>query len=204
MSHPLQQHYQRLFQAHGDSAQAVQYTDTPSQFRRFQVLREVAPELGSVVDLGCGLGHFHDHLRSTGFIGPYLGLDFVQDFIDHANAKHAGNPLTSFRRLDLLADDYPQGHDTYVVCGVFNNKLPGNVEFMRTVLEKAFTAARRQVTFNAMSVYVDFEAPDLYYTDPREVFDFCKRHLTRKVTLRHDYLVRDDRPPFEYTMYLYK
>ena len=204
MNTPLQQHYKHLFQTHGDSAQAVQYTDSPSQFRRFQVLREVSSELGSVVDLGCGLGHFRDHLRATGFAGPYIGLDFVQEFVDHGNTKHTDDPLTSFRQCDLLADDYPQGHDTFVVCGVFNNKMPDNEGFMYSVLEKAFAAAGRQVAFNAMSTYVDFEAPELYYTDPREVFDFCKRNLTRKVTLRHEYLVRDDRPPFEYTMYLYK
>ena len=204
MNAPLQQHYQHLFRAHGDSAQAVQYTDAPSQSRRFQVLREVAPQLGSVVDLGCGLGHFRDYLRSTGFSGPYLGLDFVDEFVDHGNTKHADDPLTSFRRCDLDADDYPQGHDTFFVCGVFNNRMPDNAGFMRKVLQKAFDATRTQLAFNAMSTYVDFESPDLYYTDPREIFDFCKRNLTRRVVLRHDYLVRDDRPPFEYTMYLYK
>ena len=204
MNPSLQQHYRRLFETHGDSAQAVQYSDSPSQFRRFQVLREVSETLGSVVDLGCGLGHFRDHLRATGFKDAYLGLDFVQEFVDHGNIKHAEDPLTSFQRCDLLADAFPTDHDTFVVCGVFNNKMPDNANFMRTVIEKAFTAARRQVAFNAMSTYVDFEAPDLYYTDPLEIFDFCKRHLTKRVALRHDYLVRDDRLPFEYTIYLYK
>jgi SAM-dependent methyltransferase len=204
MNNALRQYYQQLFRTHGDSAHAVQYSDTPSQQRRFQVLRDVSPELGSVVDLGCGLGHFGEYLRSTGFVDPYLGLDFVQDFIDHGNAKHENNPLTTFRHCDLLADEFPEDHDTFVVCGVFNNLMPENAGFMHKVIEKAFAAARRQVAFNAMSTYVDFEAPDLYYTNPCEIFDFCKRHLTRRVTLRHDYLVRDDRPPFEYTIYLYK
>lgn len=204
MNTPLQQHYQHLFKTHGDSAQAVQYSDSPSQHRRFQVLREVSPELGSIVDLGCGLGHFREYLRATGFTGSYLGLDFVQDFIDHGNRKYADDGSTTFERCNLLVDNYPKGHDTFVICGVFNNVMPDNAGFMRTVLEKAFAAAGRQVAFNAMSTYVDFQAPDLYYTDPREIFDFCKRNLTRRITLRHDYLVRDDRPPFEYTVYLYK
>ncbi|WP_228151680.1 class I SAM-dependent methyltransferase [Pseudazoarcus pumilus] len=189
---------------HGDSAQAVQYSDTVSQHKRFKVLSEVAPDLGSVVDLGCGLGHFLDHLRANGFAGPYLGLDFVQEFVNSANAKHASDPLTEFKQCDLIADAYPEGYDTFVVCGVFNNKMDNNAEFMRCVLEKAFAATRKQVAFNAMSTYVDFEDPDLYYTNPCEIFDFCKRNLTRKVTLRHEYLVREDRPPFEYAVYLYK
>ena len=204
MNTPIQQHYKRLFQQHGDSAQAVQYTDHASQFRRFEILREISEDLGSVVDLGCGLGHFHDHLKANGFNGTYLGLDFVQEFVDQGNSKHRNDPLTSFQRLDIYADEFPKGHDTYVVCGVFNNKMPDNAGFMQKIIEKAFRAARHRVAFNAMSTYVDFESPDLYYTDPREIFDFCKRQLTRRVNLRHDYLVRDDRPPFEYTVYLYK
>lgn len=204
MNNTLRQHYQQLFHTHGDSAHAVQYSDTPSQHRRFQILREVSPELGSVVDLGCGLGHFDDYLRAAGFAGQYLGLDFVQEFVDHGNQKNKNNSLTTFRQCNLFTDEFPEGYDTFVVCGVFNNVMPDNAGFLRRVIQKSFSAARRQVAFNVMSTHVDFQAPDLYYTDPCEVFDFCKRELTRRVTLRHDYLVRDDRPPFEYTVYLYK
>lgn len=204
MNTSLQQHYHRLFQMYGDSAQAVQHTNTDSQSNRFKILSDVSTDLGSVVDLGCGLGHFRNHLRAIGFAGTYTGLDFVREFVDHGTVKYADDPLTSFRQCDLLIDDYPLGHDTFVICGVFNNKMSDNERFMYTVLAKAFAAASKQVSFNAMSTYVDFESPDLYYTDPREVFDFCKRNLTRKVTLRHEYLVRDDRPPYEYTIYLYK
>ncbi|SDX87682.1 class I SAM-dependent methyltransferase [Delftia lacustris] len=204
MNSEIQDHYQGLFKAHGDSAKSVQYTDSPSQFRRFQVLSEISADLGSVVDLGCGLGHFCDYLRSNAFNGSYLGLDFVQEFVDHGNAKYSHDPRTAFQRCDLFLDEFPQGYDTFVVCGVFNNKMSDNSGFMQSVLKKAFAAANRYVAFNAMSTYVDFEASELYYTDPRDVFDFCKRHLTRRVSLRHEYLVRDDRPPFEYTIYLYK
>lgn len=204
MNSSLQKHYQQLFQMHGDSAQSVQWMDTSSQQRRFKILREVSNDLGSVMDLGCGLGHFRDYLSETGFNGAYLGLDFVQEFVDHGNAKHSEDSQTIFQRCNLFSDDYPAGYDTVIVSGVFNNRMPDNAAFMRAVIEKAFTVAQHQVAFNAMSTYVDFEDPTLYYTDPREVFDFCKQALSRRVTLRHDYLVRDDRPPFEYTMYLYK
>lgn len=203
MNDPLQRHYRELFHTHGDTARAVQYSDAPSQERRFRVLSQVASELGSVVDLGCGLGHFGDFLRTNGFQGRYLGLDFVPEFIEHASRKHAQETNTEFRRFDLMRDEFPQDYDTFAVCGVFNNRMPDNRQFMEATVVKAFAAARRHVAFNAMSTYVDFEDPALFYTDPREVFDFCKR-LTRRVTLRHDYLVRDDRPPFEYTIYLYK
>jgi SAM-dependent methyltransferase len=204
MNQDLQQHYLSLFREHGDAARAVQHHDAASQANRFDVLAAIASDLGAVVDLGCGLGHLCDHLRARGFTGPYLGLDFVEEFVARASARHDGDARTQFRVFDLARDPYPKGYDTYLVCGVFNNRMPDNDRFMRQVLAKSFAAARRQVAFNAMSTYVDFENPELYYTDPREVFDYCKRTLTRRVSLRHDYLVRDDRPPYEYTMYLYR
>lgn len=204
MKTSLQQHYQHLLKMHGDSAQAVQHANAISQFKRFSVLSEVATNLGSVVDLGCGLGHFLPYLRANGFAGPYLGLDFVQEFVDSANTRHADDPMANFLHCDLIADAYPEGYDTFVICGVFNNKIENNAGFIQRVLEKAYVAASKQVAFNAMSTYVDFQVCDLYYTNPLEIFDYCKRHLTRKVVLRHEYLVREDRPPYEYTMYLYK
>ncbi len=200
----LQKHYRDLFATHGDAPAAVQYSDRDSQFRRFEVLAQVADDLGSVVDLGCGLGHFAGFLRARGFAGPYCGLDFVPEFVEHARLRFADDPQARFERCDLKADAFPEGYATFAVSGVFNNRQDDNRAFLESTLRKAFAAAQRQVAFNVMSTYVDFEAPDLYYTDPREVFDFCKRELTRRVTLRHDYLVRDDRPPFEYTVYLYK
>ena len=204
MTDPLQEHYQALFRTHGNSAHAVQYSDSESQHRRFEILAQAAGDIGSVVDLGCGLGHFCDFLRARGFSGKYLGLDFVREFVDDANARHAGDPLVEFRQFDLRADAYPEGFDTYVVCGVFNNRTPDNQAFLESTLARAFAATRRRVAFNLMSTYVDFQDESLFYTDPRAVFDFCKRRLTSRLTLRNDYLVRDDRPPFEYAVYLYK
>lgn len=204
MTSSLQQHYQALFRKHGDTAHAVQYSDVVSQRKRFRVLSEVSRDLGSVIDLGCGLGHLCDFLREDGFKGRYLGLDFVQEFIDHANSKHEKDPAAEFSQFDLNADVLPRDYDTVMLCGVFNNRMPDNLAFLESTISKGFDAARRQFAFNVMSTYVDFQDPTLYYRDPREVFDFCKRNLTRRVTLRHDYLVRDDRPPYEYTVYLYK
>ena len=204
MSSDLRDHYRSLLMDHGDDAKAVQYSDRASQYRRFEVLAEAAPDLGSVVDLGCGLGHFLTFLRERGFSGRYLGLETVPEFVQRARERNTSDRLAEFMEFDLDTRDYPAGFDTHVVCGVFNNRMPDNEGFMRRVLQRSFATAGRRIAFNAMSTYVDFQAPDLYYTNPCEVLDFCKRELDRRVVLRHEYLVRDDRPPFEYTMYVYK
>lgn len=204
MSDSLRRHYQDLFRKHGDAAQSVQHFDDVSQRNRFRVLSEFALELGSVVDVGCGLGHFYDCLKEQGFAGRYLGLDFVTEFIEHAGRKHAGSNAAQFQVFDMKRNPYPEGYDTYVICGVFNNRLPDSETFLQETLTKVFEAARKGVAFNALSTYVNYQDEDLFYADPLKVFDFCKRKLTKRVVLRHDYLVRDDRLPYEYAVYLYK
>ena len=58
-------HYQGLLSKHGVSPKAIQYADTQTQFKRFSVLADVAPELTSVLDVGCGLADFYHYLRSV-------------------------------------------------------------------------------------------------------------------------------------------
>jgi hypothetical protein len=49
------------------------------------------------------------------------------------------------------------------------------------------------MAFNALTSYSDpeFMKPDLYYPDPLQVFDFCKRNLSKQVALLHDYGIYD-------------
>jgi len=51
---------------------------------------------------------------------------------------------------------------------------------------------------------VDYENPKLYYEDPEYVFTFVKENLSSFVTLRHDYLCKDDTIPYEFSIYVYK
>ena len=55
---------------------------------------------------------------------------------------------------------------------------------------------RRGFAFNALTRYSDADRrrPDLYYADPLELFDRCKRTYSRFVALLHDY------PLYEFTI----
>jgi hypothetical protein len=59
---------------------------------------------------------------------------------------------------------------------------------------------QRGFAFNALTRYSDVEKrrPDLYYADPLELFDRCKREFSRYVTLLHDY------PLWEFTVIVRK
>ena len=199
----LKKHYKELFTKHGDSAQSVQYTDQKTQFRRFEILSEISDNLNSVVDLGCGLGDLYKYINQQEPKITYLGLDFVEEFVETAN-KNLKSDSVSFEVFDILNQDIPTGYDYVLLSGVFNNKMENNWEFMKLSLRKMFAACNKGIAFNAMSTYVDYYDDGLFYVDPWKVFDFCKKELGAKITLRNDYLVKENSIPFEFAVYVYK
>jgi len=201
----LKKHYASLFHKFGPGHEAVQYSSLESQYKRFEVLSEPLCLSDSVIDLGCGLGGFLTYLRQEkGFTGKYLGLDFVDEFINHAGKEHQHDSQSSFAHFNILNDEIPQGYDAIFVSGVFNNAMEDNWSFIIDTIKKMHTAANHLVSFNALSTYVDYEDEGLYYTDPLALFDHCKNEISPFVTLRHDYLVKNNSIPFEFTLYLYK
>lgn len=205
MPSDLSQHYRDLFRAYGNDHRAVQHADAGSQRKRFEMLTAMLPPgRVAVLDVGCGLGHLHDYLAERRDDFAYLGVDVVPEFVEEARRTHRGDPRASFELLDARRDPLPSGFDVGIVCGVFNNRMPDNRAFMEDVLLRLFGAVSKGIAFNALSTYVDYQDPDLHYADPRDVLDFCKRRLSRKVAMRHDYVVREGTIPYEYTMYVHK
>jgi SAM-dependent methyltransferase len=210
VSHPLrqelerlQQHYDSLARQHGDTPAAVQQSSIETQDRRLQVLAEIAPLGGAaVLDFGCGAGRLlHVLKESFGFDGSYTGYDLSDELLRIARAKH---PAMRWERRDIFAEGVGGEYDYAFISGVFNNRITENDLFMRRTLETLFPHVRRGLAFNALSAYVDYKDPDLYYADPEEVFRFCKEHLSRTVTLRHDYEIKPGVLPYEFTVYVYR
>lgn len=199
----VKSHYQQLFERYGDSPRAVQWGDLETQKARFEILAQIAPTLDSVIDVGCGLGHLYEHLKTREPELRYLGLDFVEEFVLAARQKLATEHI-KFQIFDLLKDPLPEGYDFALLSGVFNNAMDDNWGFMKQALSTMYAGAQRGIAFNAMSTYVDYQDDGLFYVDPCKVFDFCKKSLGRRVVLRHDYFVRDGSIPFEFAIYVYK
>jgi cyclopropane fatty-acyl-phospholipid synthase-like methyltransferase len=199
----LKQHYAELYERHGASHEAVQWSSRETQQRRFDVLCDVIGQHDWVIDLGAGLGDLLGYLRQKrGFQGKYQGYDFVPGFVAHARETYRADALAAFDELDITRQELPSGYDVIVTSGMFNNAMDDNWGFLTSTLARMYRAAGKRVAFNAMSTYVDFQAEGLYYCDPLRLFDHVKRELTPLVTLRHDYRVKPDRPPFEFAMYL--
>lgn len=196
-------HYEELLKQHGPGARAVQHSDREQQTKRFEILFEMAPDMHSVLDVGCGLGDMAKFMEKRFDRLSYIGVDFVRPFIDHANSLQYRDNVR-FVQMDIRTEPLPGGQDYALLSGVFNNVMPDNESFMLQTLKKMFDASARGIAFNCLSTWVDYQADDLYYTDPEKVFAFCKSELSPKVVLRHDYQLKKNTIPFEYTMYVYR
>lgn len=206
MSDELIAHYQALLAKHGDSSESLQHFDKTSQSKRFEVLTAtMTAQEKSVLDIGCGLGHLLDYLEEQGRAPThYMGVDIVPDFIELARKKHAHKAGVEFKTHDILQENLRHKFDHVVICGIFNNVMPDNWGFLEQTLTKSFALADVGLSFNLLSTYVDFQAPDLFYADPSRVIDFCKKSLSRKVDMNHSYLVKAGSIPYEYTIHVYR
>jgi len=148
----------------------------------------------SVLDVGCGLGALHEHLRASGLACSYTGYDINPDLIELARQRHTE---ASFEVKDILEEDFPQ-FDYIVSSSSFNLRLEhgDNYEFIERMLRTMHGHARRGVAVDLMTSYVDFERPEAFYYEPEKVFSMAKR-ITKRVTLRHDL------PLYQFCIYLY-
>ena len=217
MSEQIKQHYQSLYDKHGRDHNAVQYSSATSQHRRFDILLDIATpiycgedaSIASIADIGCGLGDILPDIRHRFGNIDYHGFDFVDGFLRDASARFENDKHAHFHPLDITQQEIPVACDLVVLSGMLNNAMPNdsslsNSDFTRLTLTKMFSACQKGIAFNGLSTYVDYQDDHLYYQDPLEVFDFCKRHLSPYVTLRHDYDVKDNSIPFEFTVYVLK
>lgn len=194
----VRNYYEERLRQHGPTARGVDWNSEESQQLRFRELARLwdgEPE-ASIVDYGCGYGALAAWLRARAHRGAYTGFD-VSDAMTAAAADLAAslqNCRFTTNRPALRPADFA------VASGVFNVKLgSSNERWHQHVLDGIADLAAlgtRGFGFNALTVYSDPDRrrPDLYYSDPVELFDHCKRTYSRYVSLLHDY------PLYEFTI----
>lgn len=196
-------YFERCLAEHGDTPQGVDYNGRQSQYQRFEILAAVASLEGkSVLDVACGLGHFYDFLREHSITSKeYKGVDISPVMIERAKQRY---PELQFSTEDLLAETEPVEpiFDYVICCGLFhlraNNTEAEWAQFTEAMIARMYKYARYGLAFNMMTDQVDYKVDRLYYADPSYYFDFCRRNLSRRVCLRHDY------PLYEFTLYVYR
>jgi SAM-dependent methyltransferase len=194
------EHYEGRLREHGPTARGMDWKDEASQRLRFEILCGVADLEGkSVCEIGCGAGHLLDWLGERGTRVRYVGIDLSEEMLAAARRRH---PEASFERRDLLAGGDPGAYDVVLCSGLFHVKLDHGEDewraFVTETIRRMFAMCRVAVAFNLMTDQVDFRSPALFYANPGETLEFCRRELSRFTVLRHDY------PLHEFTAYVYR
>lgn len=184
-------YYSEKLRVHGASPQGVDWNGRESQRVRFGELLRVCQgrQDYSLNDIGCGYGALLDHLLELGQRADYLGVDISPAMIDKALELHRGQPRCRF----MTGERADRSADYTVASGIFNVKLEAPQaswhEHVLQTLVALDATSTRGFAFNCLTRYSDAERMRqyLFYADPGELFDHCKRHFSKNVALLHDY-----------------
>lgn len=200
--------YLKKFQQYGDSAETLSWNNKNSQYLRFEKITELfkyeRTHHFSVHDVGCGLGHFWEFL-SNRFNGiSYSGSDIIEEFIEWDKTKF---PEGSFFIQDI-SDNIESfnssivGLDYYCTSGTFYRKDQKTVDDWELLVFKSmknmFSMAKKGICVNFLTSYSDFFDDNLYYADPKKIFNWAISNCSRFVTVSHE------TPLYEFFIYIYK
>lgn len=195
--------YSDSLKKYGVDSRSAGWKDEASQRLRFEkllylietgVVREI-----TVNDLGCGYGALYQFIKknSSITITRYYGYDISPEMIETARSV-----IKSDDAIFIESDRTLYMADYSFVSGIFNVKLEQDdaswEDYVKSVLRNLNDNSIRGFAFNALSTYVDYKEDHLFYADPLLLFDYCKKHFSKKVTLLHDY------PLYEWTMIVRK
>ena len=190
--------YENSLREHGATPKGVGWRDAPTHGLRFERLSQVIDHDGSISvnDLGCGYGAFLEFLKGRGVkVSRFRGLDISERMLREARRRHPKGEWILGSRLAAPAD-------YSFASGIFNVRLKESRanwrKFIVRTLDDLNEYSRRGFAFNLLTSYVDYREAHLYYGDPREFFDLCKRRYSKRVALLHDY------PLYEWTMLVRK
>lgn len=191
-------YYEAAVRTHGASPRGADWNSLESQEMRFEQLSTLigGQRDAGVVDYGCGYGALAAFLRARGHRGAYQGFDLSDGMIEAARTvvAHLPDCQVSADRRSLRPADYT------LASGIFNVKqdapAPDWHAYLLETLDDLRALARRGFAFNALTRYsdADRQRADLYYADPLELFEYCRRRYSRHVALLHDY------PLYEFTL----
>lgn len=196
----IAEHYDKCFKQHGDNNLGVDWPNYEDTLTRHQVMYEIIKkENSTLLDFGCGLGHFNEWIINNNKQIQYSGLDINEGFYNACKTKF---PNLSFYNVDIFKENNLPNFDYITINGVFTEKRELTqikmMEFFTSALIKLWDKCDKGIAFNLMSKHVDWEREDLFHVSLDELGWFLKNKLSRNFTIRNDYRL------YEYTVYVYK
>ena len=198
----VRRYYEKRLAEYGATPQGVDWNSAESQELRFRQLLKICGKASgfTINDYGCGYGALYTYMRSKGYRFTYFGFDISERMISKAREINKGQDFCRFEWSESLLPV----SDFTVASGIFNVKMQTGVdeweEYLLNTIERSSELSATGFAFNVLTKYSDPECmrPDLYYADPLFLFDYCKRNLSRYVSLIHDY------PLYEFTILVRK
>lgn len=196
----LKEHFSPLIEAHGDSFRGVDWGSRESQRLRFSILSEAINNTltqpfnfgGTILDVGCGMGHFVDYLKEHSFNGKYKGIDILPDMLDKAKSRHPDQDFECFNIFE--SQSLPGTFDYVVASGIF---FCGDEPSMSEAISILFKQTNRVLVFNSLSAWSAEKDNNEFYACPIKTLELCHKY-TPWLTLRHDYM------PNDFTIAMYK
>ncbi len=183
-------YYTQKLQEHGPTPKGVDWNGTDSQRLRFeQLVKIIDTERFSITDLGCGYGSFYEFLTARCSDFSYFGYDISVAMINAARTRVSSTAAAKF----VVGSRPSQETDYSAASGIFNVRLDQDKavwrQYVNDTLDSLSHTSRLGFSFNCLTSYSDPEKarPDLFYADPCDMFDYCKRRYSRHVALLHDY-----------------
>lgn len=194
----INRYFNDLYNEHGNSNKSVGYSKEGHK-ARFDVLSGLLDlNNKSILEVGCGLGHYLQYLQKKYKKFKYTGFDINENFIKECWKKY---PKYDFELRNIIEKPVKENtYDAVYFVGGFNYSFIKNPEMMtKKMLKAMFIASRKVCAISMTSIYVDkeYKLPYMHYYDPCEIFTYAKT-LTKKVSLYHNYL------PHDFTIVLYK
>jgi SAM-dependent methyltransferase len=187
----VRQYYEEKIATYGATAEGVDWNSSQSQALRFEQLLKVCDKsmIFSINDYGCGYGALAKYMNDRDYAFQYQGFDISEKMCEVARelCGKLGHCCFFSDESRLTSADYT------VASGIFNVKLGRSNEdweqYSYTILEGINCLSKRGFAFNMLTRYSDSDRMKgyLYYADPCNMFDHCKRHFSRNVALLHDY-----------------
>lgn len=185
----VESYYTQKVKDFGPSPKGVDWNTIESQFLRFEILSLLFKKESNftLLDYGCGFGSLCNYLLENKIECEYHGFDVSKEMVAHAIALNYQYNSNFSQNISMPFYDY------LVASGIFNVKLNSTEEMWEDYIKNSliqFNAlSTKGFAFNMLTSYSDEDKKrsDLYYANPLELFDFCKKNFSKYVSLHHDY-----------------
>jgi SAM-dependent methyltransferase len=148
---------------------------------------------GRILDVGCGVGDFYDHLKRRGVACGYHGVDIADQMVTRCRERF---PEALFEVADVTRWEPAEPCDYVVSFAIHNVRMEGGRALLESVTRRQFELCRKAAHVSLLTDrYPGFDA----HIQPWRAEEILTLALsiTPYVVLRHDYLPND----FSVTLY---